>query len=230
MNKKMQKPIQQGWKQALGVAVVSFLILFAYAIIRYNIIKGVSFNQMPLYISNKAIAVTAVVLIGISYLLGPLAHISPKKFVPKLYLRKYFGLCGFGLAALHSFISLLIFSPSYYPKFFNEANKLTLEGELSMAFGIIAFFIFLIESITSLPSVEQKMNEKDWKLVQRTGYLALVLIMMHVLLMGIGTWLKPETWHYMLPMSLISFIIIAYVLLMRLIVIILPQGKIKKKL
>lgn len=220
MKRGSQTTDRAEWKSVLTTFAVVFLVLFTYAIVRYNVIKGVDAAYIPLYISNKAIAVTATILIGLSYLMGPLARFWPKTFAPKLPLRKHFGLFGFGLAVVHGIISLLLFNPSYYPKFFTEVGKLTIEGELSMLFGIIALFIFSIVAITSIPSVEKSMNQKKWLFVQRLGYLAFALVLFHVLFMGVSGWLRPETWPGgLLPMSLISFVIIAFVLLMRLIVL-----------
>ncbi len=213
-NKKLIE--SYGWKHVLVNSAVVFLLVFAYAVIRYNVIKGVGVESIPLYISNKAIAVASVILIGISYLIGPFARFWPKKFAPSLYLRKYFGLVGFGFAALHSIISLILFSPAYYAKFFSADGKLNFTGELSMLFGVIALFIFSIVAITSIPSVESSVDKKKWLVVQRLGYAAFAFVMLHVLVMGLEGWLKPETWPGgLLPMSLIAFIVIALTLLIR---------------
>lgn len=225
MTNKNQKGMERKseWKSVFIISFIIFLFIFTYAIIRYNVFKGVAIEHIPLFISNKAIAVTAVVLIGLSYIMGPLARFWPTVFVPKLKFRKYFGLGGFGLAAIHSIISLLLFSPSYYPKFFSD-GKLNLTGELSIVFGIIALFIFSIVAITSLPSFEQSMDRKKWLFIQRLGYVAFFLVLLHVFTMGFEGWLKPANFPGgLLPMSLIAFIIIALVLLMRLIVIIFPK-------
>ena len=191
----------------------------AYAIIRYNIIKGTPWQNLPLFIFNKAFALASVIIIGISFLLGPMAKISPKKFSQKLYLRKSLGLIGFTIAALHALISLLIFNPSYYPKFFAE-GKLTLGGELSMLFGVLAFFIFAFVAITSLPSIENSMDKKRWLSIQRSGYLAFFFVLLHVFFMGFKGWLVPADWPGGLPpISLIAFVIIAFVLLIRILAI-----------
>lgn len=213
-----------GWYSVFVVFLIIFFIIFTYAIIRYNVIKGVEIKYIPLYISNKAIAVTSVVLIGFSFLLGPLSFFFPKKFNSKLYLRKHFGLFGFGLAVVHSFISLLLFSPSYYPKFFEVSGKLSLEGELSMSMGILALFIFSIVAVSSVPSIEKGMDKKKWLFIQRLGYLAFFLVMLHVFVMGFKSWLKPSDWPGgLLPMSLIAFIVIFIVLFLRLIVLLLKR-------
>ncbi len=213
-----------GLRGTTAITAVVLAITFAYAVVRYNVIRGVPWEQLPLFISNKAIALAAVVFIALSYDFGPLARFWPRVFVPELPMRKFFGLLGFGLAAAHALISLLIFSPAYYPKFFTEAGKLNLTGELSMLFGVLALFIFLAAALTSLPSVAASMGRSQWQAVQRVGYLAFFLVLLHVLVMGFEGWLKPSGWPGgLLPISLIAFIVIAFTLLIRAAVIIFPQ-------
>ena len=105
---------------------------FLYAIIRYHIIKGVAWSEFPLFISNKAISLSAVALIAVSYAVGSLASFWPRLFERTLPARKFFGLLGFGLAVVHGVISLLIFNSTYYPKFFEASGKLNLLGETSL--------------------------------------------------------------------------------------------------
>ncbi|MBI2051785.1 ferric reductase-like transmembrane domain-containing protein [Candidatus Roizmanbacteria bacterium] len=205
-----------GWRRAGIAFVASFLFFLTYAYVRYIVIKGESAANLPLYLSNKAIALASVVLIGLSFLLGSLAKFWPKKFEKTLYLRKYFGVSGFAAASFHAISSLILFTPSYYPKLFSAEGKLTLSGELSMVSGILALFIFSAAAVTSLPSVEESMSKRQWFLIQRTGYLAFFLVMLHVFFMGIQGWLTPAKWPGgLLPLSLIAFVLIAIVLIMK---------------
>ena len=198
------------------LSIIIFLAVFAYAVIRYNVIKGTPWIELPLFISNKAISLSAVVFIALSYALGSLARFWPKTFVPALSMRKFFGLLGFGLAALHGLISLLIFTPAYYPKFFLGSGKLNLVGELSMLFGILAFFVFASVAISSIPAVAKSMEPERWRAVQRLGYLGLILVFFHVFVMGLAGWLKPGGWPGgLLPISLVAAIVIAFALLVK---------------
>ena len=200
-----------------------FVVAFAYAILRYNILKGIAWEHLPLFISNKAISLSAVMFIALSYLLGPLARFWTKAIVPLLGLRQFFGLLGFGLAAMHGLVSLLLFTPANYPKFFLLDGTLNLIGELSMMFGILAFFIFAAVALTSIPHVAQSMSAKHWQVVQRLGYFGLVLVLFHVLVMGYEGWMQPSSWPGgMLPVSLVAAIIIAFALLLRIVVLISP--------
>lgn len=199
------------------ISTAAILILvFSYAIIRYNIIKGVAWEQLPLFISNKAISLSAVIFIALSYALGSLARFLPKIFVPALNLRKFFGLLGFGLASIHGLISLLIFTPAHYPKFFSNVGELNLAGELSVLFGVLTFFVFTIVALASIPAIAKSMGHQRWLATQRLGYLGLILIFFHIFVIGLEGWLKLAGWPGGLPpISLIAAIIIAFALLLK---------------
>lgn len=218
---------RQGWKNATIIFFITFALTFAYAIIRYNVVRNVPIDQIPLYITNKSVALTATILIGLSFLLGPLTRFWPKKFEHQLYLRKYLGVFGFSIAALHAIMSLMLFSSSYYPKYFDTVTgKMTLGGESAVLFGILAFLIFSAIAVTSLPSVEEKMQPAQWKSVQRLGYLAFFFVLLHVAVLGYKGWLNSESYSYgLISISLITALFIIFVLVMRAIVTLLPTRK-----
>lgn len=211
-------------KKSFFISLIIFLAIFAYAIIRNNVIKGTPWVELPLFISNKAISLSAVVFIALSYALGSCARFWPKMFVPALGLRKFFGLLGFSLAALHGLMSFLIFSPARYPKFFLASGKLNLVGELSMLFGVLAFFIFALVALASVSAIAQSMEHQRWLRVQRLGYFGLILVFFHVFTMGFESWLKPAGWPGgLLPISLVTAIVIAFALLLKIAALIFPK-------
>lgn len=209
-----------GWKQTAAIVLTIFAICLVYAFIRYNIVRNVSFDNFPLFIMNKAVAMSATILIGISFLLGPLTRFWPNQFISHLYLRKHLGIIGFWFAALHAIMSLVLLNPSNYSKFFLESGKFNLIGESSMLFGILSFLIFTAISITSLPPIEKHMHPDQWKLVQRMGYLAYFFVLLHVTIMGYSGWFRADSWQYgMASISLISALFVLFVLLIRILVI-----------
>lgn len=202
------------------IVLIVFGLSFFYAFIRYNIVRNVPFDNLPLFITNKAAALSATILIGLSFLLGPLARFFPNQFTPHLYLRKHLGIAGFGVASLHAIVSVVLLNPANYSRFYLEGGKFNLVGESSMLFGILAFLIFAAISITSLPPMEKQMHPDQWKKVQRFGYLAYFLVLLHVGIMGYRGWFRPEAWQYGLAsISLISALFIIFVLIMRVLVI-----------
>ncbi len=225
METENQPAVFSGWRRISLASTIIFIFVLTYTVVRYHVIKGVSLEHFPLFISNKAIALGAVVFIGISYLLGNLARFFPNVFSRKVYLRKYFGLLGFGLASIHSMISLILLRPYYYGKFF-EGDSLNLVGELSLLFGVIALFIFSLIAIISLQSIVKSMDHHKWRSAQRKGYIALIFVMAHVFTMGIKDWLLLDEWPGgLLPISLVAFIFISIVLLVKLINLITISGK-----
>lgn len=213
--------MNQRSRRAITVAIL--VGTFLYAIIRYNVIKGTPWEHFPLFINNKAISLASVMFIAFSYMLGPLARFWTNTFVPLLGMRKFFGLLGFGLGAVHGFMSLLLFSPANYPKFFLADGSLNLTGELSMLFGILSFMIFAIVALTGVPSIGNALSQDTWQSLQRLGYAGLILVLLHVVSMGIAGWMEPETWPGgLLPISLVAAIVIASTLLLRVIVLVSP--------
>lgn len=213
-------------KRVRRVVFLVVMLSLAYAYVRYNIVRDVPFANFPLYIANKAIAMASAILIGISFLLGPLARFS-RRFVNSLELRKGLGLWGFGMAAFHAVASLLLLSPAYYERIYGEAGKLTLQGESFLAFGILAFLVFSIVSFTSVPGVSSNLDPAKWKSIQRLGYLGYCFVLFHVAILGYGGWFKATSYTYGLAsISLISVMFIVLVLLLRSLVAIFPKKKV----
>ena len=178
-----------------------------YAIVRYHVFAGVEWAHFPLYIGNKALSLAAVFFIATSYLIGKTLKVYQDDFAKRLILIKFCGLMGFSLAAIHAFMAMLLFSPSYYPKFFHEAGKLNLTGELTMAFGVLSMWCLAITAITSLPFMYDAIGADRWQRGQRMGYFSLTLAAGHVLVMGYSGWLAPAGWPGSLPpISLVAFI------------------------
>lgn len=222
----MEEPKSVGWQKTTKVVLTVLGLSIVYAFVRYNIVRNVPFDNFPLFISNKAIALSATILIGLSFLLGPLARFFPKVFVPHLYLRKHLGIIGFGLAAMHALMSLTLLNPAYYSKFYNQGGKFNLLGESSLLFGILSFLIFSVIFITSLPPMERHMHPQQWKVVQRLGYLAYIFVLAHVVIMGFQGWFNPDAWKFGLAsISLIAALFIVFVLLMRILVIVFSSKK-----
>ncbi len=218
------------WGKTLKIFIIVFGLSLGYVYLRYVVVRSASLDHLPLYLSNKAFALTSAVLIGLSFILGPLARFWPKTYVPHLYLRKHLGVVGFGVAAIHALISLLIFTPAYYGRFFDgDTQKLTFMAESSMLFGILAFLIFTGISITSLPPMQKHMHPEQWLFLQRMGYLAYVFVLFHVALMGWGGWFRPDNYAYGLAtITLVSALFIILVLVMRVLVMLFPGKKSKK--
>tara|TARA_Y100000310_G_C20339154_1_gene648958 strand:+ start:12 stop:683 length:672 start_codon:yes stop_codon:yes gene_type:complete len=206
---------RNGWKTAIIWGIVFFVLLSLLLYFR-------RFNY-NLYIANKAIASAAVMLIGVSFLIGPLARFWPDTWVSKLYLRKHFGVFGFAVAVLHIIITLILLSPEQYPKLYTEAGTLNATAQWSLLLGTLAILMFAVISITSIPSIERAMSKRKWLIIQRTGYLAFLFVLIHLVQLKYKGWINLDNWLNGLPPgSLVPFVFILIVFFMRFLVMISP--------
>ena len=52
------------------------------------------------------------------------------------------------------------------------------------------------------------MGGKRWKRSQHMGYLALILVAVHLVVLGLKGWLTPEKWPAgLIPISLVAFVV-----------------------
>ena len=198
-------------RDTISWLLITCSLTAVYAILRYNVFKGVEWIHLPLYITNKVVSWSAVILIAASYLVGK-RDTGPRQVV----LVKFLGLTGFWLAAMHIVMSLLMHSPHYYPKFFGE-EKLNLTGELSMLFGVLSIGFLTVPAVTSLPQMKDSLGLRRWRRSQRIGYMALACTAGHLFVMGFQGWLKPEEWPgSMPPITMLAFLAAITPLLVRL--------------
>lgn len=207
----------RSWRQGILIAAITFAVTLLYAYVRYSVIRDVPLSDLPLFIANKSVALGSVVLIGISLALGPMAKLFPSSVSPHLPLRKSLGLIGFGAAAVHALMSLVLLSPTYYAKFYAESGALTLAGQSSLLFGILALVVFTLVALSSLPLMYERLGEARWRSMQRLGYGALALTLLHVVVMGAPGWINPAAYSYgFISISLLSAFIIVAVFVVRL--------------
>jgi DMSO/TMAO reductase YedYZ heme-binding membrane subunit len=196
--------------------VVVFGASLAYAVIRYHVAGDVEWRHLPLFILNKATSLAAVFFVASSYLIGKIIRWHDYDPALRLVVIKFCGLMGFFLAAVHAFFSLALLSPAYYGKYFDNAGRLNLEGEIAMAVGVIALFFLLAPAITTLPGMPKAIGGWRWKRNQRAGYIALALVVVHLVALGFKGWLAPQGWNgWMPPISLVAVVAALVPLLVR---------------
>ena len=54
-------------------------------------------------------------------------------------------------------------------------------------------------AITTLPMMPKALGGWRWKRTQRVGYLALMLVVVHLVVLGLEGWLAPKGWNGGLP-------------------------------
>lgn len=195
-------------------AVFGFALV--YAVVRYHVAGGVAWRHLPLFILNKATALAAVMFVASSYLVGKIFrwHDGDKQL--RLVVIKFCGLAGFFLAAVHAFFAICLLEPAYLAKYFDDAGRLNLQGELAVAAGVVALFFLLSPAITTMPAMAKELGAWRWKRSQRIGYAALLLTLVHLVALGLEGWLTPGSWPAaMPPISLVALVAASLPLLVR---------------
>ncbi len=170
-----------------------------YAIVRYHLAGDVAWSHFPLFILNKATSLAAVVFVACSYLIGKIIRWHDHDKALRLVVIKFCGLMGFFLAGIHALFSVSLLTPAYYAKYFDPDGRLNLQGELALSVGVVALFLLMSPAITTLPMMPKALGGKRWKRSQRLGYLALILVVVHLVALGLEGWLAPSGWNGGLP-------------------------------
>ncbi len=195
---------------------VVFGFSLAYAVVRYHLAGDVLWRHLPLFILNKATSLAAVIFVACSYLIGKIIRWHDHDRALRLVVIKFCGLMGFFLAAVHAFYSLSLLSPAYYGKYFDDVGRLNLEGEIALSVGVLALFFLLSPAVTTLPMMPKAIGGQRWKRSQRAGYVALALVVVHLVVLGIRGWLAPAGWHGGIPpVSLVAVLVALVPLLVK---------------
>ena len=72
-------------------------------------------------------------------------------------------------------------------------------GELGLIAGILAIWALTMPAITTLPMMPKAIGGFRWKRNQRMGYLALSLVVAHLVVFGLKGWMSPGSWPSGLP-------------------------------
>lgn len=183
------------WRLRLLLALL--LPALAYTFVRYAAFKGVPVAQWPLYLVNKAVSLTALSLLAISYLVRSVTWLSPRGAMRTRAVARYCGLAGFAMAGVHVTLSLLILTPDYFSDWF-VAGKLTFAAELSLLGGVLGFWSLTLPAFATIPRTVP-LQPSRWRLYQRMGYVALMLVIVHLVGMGWRKWFDPGSWPGFLP-------------------------------
>jgi len=85
-----------------------------------------------------------------------------------------------------------------------------------MTVGVLALFFLLSPAITTLPGMPKAIGGWRWKRNQRAGYIALALVVVHLVVLGVKGWLAPQGWHGGIPpVSLVAVVVALVPLLVR---------------
>jgi NADH:ubiquinone oxidoreductase subunit 6 (subunit J) len=206
-NTKLSVPKKHyGWPVVYSVTLLGF----AYAIIRYNVAGPVPWKDTVFFITNKAISMSTLILITITFSIMPLKNLGIKISDEWLQSRKILGFVGFAMLYIHVFMSLMLFKPSVYSKFFQSDNTLTFFAGISMLGGVLGFVILWVYNTNFNPNFRKESEIHSLITSKNMVMFSIIFTCIHLIFMGIEGWFKPQDWHGgMPPISLVSFVILA---------------------
>ncbi|XP_069770444.1 metalloreductase STEAP4-like [Narcine bancroftii] len=230
-----------------SLTVFFFLYCVVIKVIHPYVKKNTNNSYLLMHsIPNTIFPIVSLLLLGLVYLPGVIAAFLQlyrgtkyKRFPDWLdkwmLCRKQLGLVAFAYGFLHVLYSLII--PLRYSSYWRRARyvatlvKSNSTSELKMvwtwrsdalyASGILGFSVFLLLAITSLPSVSNTMNWREFRFVQsKLGHVTLLLCTLHTALLGWNKFLFLSRYKWGLPPGyILSMVIPCIVLVLKLILI-----------
>ncbi|MEM4295413.1 MAG: ferric reductase-like transmembrane domain-containing protein [Candidatus Anstonellales archaeon] len=209
----IDKPTKQAIIISIAVILAFFIFYSGYSkekkALDFSLLyKIISFEDYTFSIKeiNKLSALAGLTLLAMAFLPGPLSKLWPQIFSKYLVLRKPIGIIGFLLILLHSYLSFVYYYKSdFYGALFNNPKV------SAFIAALIAFIIFTAMALTSTKEAVNKMGYEKWKLLQRTGYIALALSLIHFIIIET----KPDIGFDVRPFAYIALIIALLTLLLR---------------
>ena len=169
-----------------------------YAFTRYVIFSDVALAQVPLFVTNKAVSMAGVAVVGLA------------SFGRQHHERRLLGLIGFALVGVHVLVSLQLSHPAYYSKLYLAGGQMSMRGELAMLLGVLACvpLVWLLFKTPRAAIRSEKPAGRSRSLVPWLGRALLLLTAGHVAAIGAPGWTAFETWPGRLPpITLLSFLL-----------------------
>lgn len=161
------------------VSGLIYLGVFAF-FMWYHFVRGKPYS---LFTANKCIAIAAAFSIGLSLSLGPLSRFF-EPVARALPYRRTLGLTGAYMIVLHPVLSALLLRKKFPLEWYGD-------HWLSVVFCVPALALLLVIALHSYPSAVERLGEKRWLSLQRLAWLALALVLSHILFLGkMPGWIK----------------------------------------
>ncbi|XP_075886755.1 metalloreductase STEAP3 isoform X2 [Nelusetta ayraudi] len=252
------------WGGPVLTTFLLFLFFYGYIFLRNILLPFVdkgqnNFYQLPLDAVNQALPAVALVTLALVYLPGQLAaalqlwrgtkyRLFPGWLDRWLCVRKELGLLSLLMALLHAVYSvcLKLRKASDY-RMLTAAYRQVKAGvesswsepqvwrsDLYLSCGILGIGVLSLLAITSLPSVGNSLNWREFTFVQSSlGYVALTLSVLHAVFFGWDFAFWPSAYPYFLPpVYLLALILPCLVLVGRLVLVLpclaLPLARIRR--
>lgn len=191
------------------VVLITTVLSIGYAILRYNILGNISWKDTPIYVLNKGISLSSLILLTVNFSLAPLKNIGLRISDNWLNARKSIGIIGFLYVFIHVLMSISILNPKYYSVFFIEDGTLSVRGVLSLLGGMLSFIFLGIYAIRFKPSLRD--NKTIIAIVTSKSILIYTMLFtgVHLFFVGYTGWFTMLEWQGgLIPISLISITLI----------------------
>lgn len=166
-------------------ACIIFFICLTYAITRYCVLGDVPITDIPLFITNKALAMTGLLLFGFAGLT------SDKND------RRTKGILATAVVFIHVLATLVLYSHDYFKKLGDSSEQhMYWYAQISMLASIIASLCLVI---LLRASDRQSQSQTEKSLVPGLGRIVLICILLHLAFMGWKGWLDVSSWPGSLP-------------------------------
>jgi hypothetical protein len=177
--------------------VLLFVISLIYSIVRYVVFAPRNLEHIPVFITNKAIAMSAALCFAVAFGLQWRAKGQPDSAATSeanLWFR-----AGIYAALLHVPLTLAILRPSYFKEFYS-GDRLSFHGETLVLFGGLTLATIYLVTRANVTAIQR------WWL----SLLFLTTLFLHTLFMGLARGVNMNASHaYLPPMWLLSLLGIA---------------------
>lgn len=175
-------------RSILTIIAIS-LITLIYAYLRYSVFGKFEPPNIALFIGNKVLIFTAIVLIPF--------FIKTKDNSFKLTLNVFI--------ILHIISSLYLLRPAIFPNLFNDSAMINTHGNIIVLFGILAA-VFFFNSITKkFIEISPTLNSS----------ILFIFVIAHNISIGWNGWFNYQEWNGgMPPISLLTTLIVIYSLIL----------------
>lgn len=146
----------------------------------------------------RATALTAIVLLHLILVIGPLCRINTK-FLPLLYNRRHMGVSMFLIALIHSAFSIIQFhalgdTNPLISIFTSNQHYSEISAFPFQTLGFFAFIILFLMAATSHDFWLKNLSPRIWKALHMGVYLAYGLVVLHVALGALQYESHPIYW------------------------------------
>ncbi|XP_069504511.1 metalloreductase STEAP4-like [Ambystoma mexicanum] len=241
------------WRIPMYISTALAVLIFLYCVIIEVIYNYVNAGEDATYsimisIPNRVFPIVSLILLALVYLAGVIAAFIqlykgskysrfPDWLDKWMLCRKQLGLVALAYAFLHVIYTLVIPIRYYVRWWMNNyvitqiKNNSTAPFDTSYAWrsdgylapGILGFFFYVLLGITSLPSVSNIVNWREFRFVQsKLGYLTLMLCTGHTLIYGWDRFIYGPYYRWHLPPAFVLSLIIPCTVLCLKLFLILP--------